>query len=93
MRKQTEGSRAVAEAVAMCRPEVVCAPAAGINSVERFLTDQALRPGRKVPVPRLAKTRQPAGKRVLVVGAGPSGLPAACHLTRGGAIETQPGQT
>ena len=41
MRKQTEGSRAVAEAVAMCRPEVVCAPAVGINSVERFLADEA----------------------------------------------------
>ena len=41
MRKQTEGSRAVAEALAMCRPEVVCASAVGINSVERFLADEA----------------------------------------------------
>jgi threonine dehydrogenase-like Zn-dependent dehydrogenase len=30
----------------------------------------------------------PTGKRVLVVGAGPSGLPAACHLTRMGPSKT-----
>jgi 2-oxoacid:acceptor oxidoreductase delta subunit (pyruvate/2-ketoisovalerate family) len=47
----------------------------GINSVERFLGDEALRQGWKVP----ALT---TGKRVLVVGAGPSGLSAAYHLTR-----------
>jgi 2-oxoacid:acceptor oxidoreductase delta subunit (pyruvate/2-ketoisovalerate family) len=56
--------------------------AVGINSVERFLGDEALRRGWKVPVALLAKTRQPTGKRVLVVGAGPSGLSAAYHLTR-----------
>jgi 2-oxoacid:acceptor oxidoreductase delta subunit (pyruvate/2-ketoisovalerate family) len=56
--------------------------AVGINSVERFLGDEALRRGWKVPVPLPAKTRQPTGKRVLVVGAGPSGLSAAYHLTR-----------
>ena len=56
--------------------------AVGINSVERFLGDEALRQGWKVPVAPLAKTRQPTGKRVLVVGAGPSGLSAAYHLTR-----------
>jgi 2-oxoacid:acceptor oxidoreductase delta subunit (pyruvate/2-ketoisovalerate family) len=56
--------------------------AVGINSVERFLGDEALRRGWKVPVALLAKTRQPSGKRVLVVGAGPSGLSAAYHLTR-----------
>ena len=50
--------------------------AVGINSVERFLGDEALRQGWKVPA--LA----PTGKRVLVVGAGPSGLSAAYHLTR-----------
>ena len=56
--------------------------AVGINSVERFLGDEALRRGWQVPVSPLAKTRQPTGKRVLVVGAGPSGLSAAYHLTR-----------
>jgi 2-oxoacid:acceptor oxidoreductase delta subunit (pyruvate/2-ketoisovalerate family) len=56
--------------------------AVGINSVERFLGDEALRRGWQVPVAPLAKTRQPTGKRVLVVGAGPSGLSAAYHLTR-----------
>ena len=56
--------------------------AVGINSVERFLGDEALRKGWKVPVALPAKTGQPTGKRVLVVGAGPSGLSAAYHLTR-----------
>ncbi len=56
--------------------------AVGINSVERFLGDEALRQGWQVPVALLAKTRQPTGKRVLVVGTGPSGLSAAYHLTR-----------
>jgi NADPH-dependent glutamate synthase beta subunit-like oxidoreductase len=51
--------------------------AVGINSVERFLGDEALRKGWQVPV-----DAAPTGKRVLVVGAGPSGLSAAYHLTR-----------
>ena len=51
--------------------------AVGINSVERFLGDEALRRGWQVPV-----DAAPTGKRVLVVGAGPSGLSAAYHLTR-----------
>ena len=51
--------------------------AVGINSVQRFLGDEALRRGWKVPV-----DAAPTGKRVLVVGAGPSGLSAAYHLTR-----------
>jgi 2-oxoacid:acceptor oxidoreductase delta subunit (pyruvate/2-ketoisovalerate family) len=51
--------------------------AVGINSVERFLGDEALRQGWQVPV-----AAAPTGKRVLVVGAGPSGLSAAYHLTR-----------
>jgi len=51
--------------------------AVGINSVERFLGDEALKQGWQVPVDAV-----PTGKRVLVVGAGPSGLSAAYHLTR-----------
>ena len=49
--------------------------AVGINSVERFLGDEALRRGWK-----FAKPGKKSGKRVLVVGAGPSGLSAAYHL-------------
>ena len=53
--------------------------AVGINSVERFLGDEAIRHGwtMSVDVPS-------SGKRVLVVGAGPSGLSAAYHLARRG---------
>jgi len=49
--------------------------AVGINSVERFLGDEAIRRGWTVPV-----TAPSSGKRVLVVGAGPAGLAAAYHL-------------
>jgi len=51
--------------------------AVGINSVERFLGDMALEQGWSLPVPA-----PDTGKRVLVVGAGPSGLSAAYHLRR-----------
>jgi NADPH-dependent glutamate synthase beta subunit-like oxidoreductase len=51
--------------------------AVGINSVERFLGDAAIKHGWSVAV-----TAAPTGKRVLVVGAGPSGLAAAYHLAR-----------
>ena len=51
----------------------------GINSVERFLGDEALRRGWKFAPPA-----RETGKRVLVVGAGPSGLAAAYHLRRFG---------
>ncbi len=53
--------------------------AVGINSVERFLGDEAIKRGWKFTPPS-AET----GKRVLVVGAGPSGLSAAYHLRRMG---------
>ncbi|HQZ46241.1 MAG TPA: NAD(P)-binding protein [Usitatibacteraceae bacterium] len=51
--------------------------AVGINSVERFLGDEALKLGWKFDPPAKA-----TGKKVLVVGAGPSGLSAAYHLAR-----------
>ena len=49
----------------------------GINSVERFLGDEAIKRGWKLAAPA-----KESGKRVLVVGAGPSGLSAAYHLRR-----------
>jgi len=45
--------------------------------VERFLGDEANKRGW-----RFEAEAEPSGKRVLVVGAGPSGLSAAYHLTR-----------
>jgi 2-oxoacid:acceptor oxidoreductase delta subunit (pyruvate/2-ketoisovalerate family) len=59
-----------------CNRAQVDAPV-GINSVERFLGDQAISKGWKLPPPEAA-----SGKKVLVVGAGPSGLSAAYHLAR-----------
>ena len=53
--------------------------AVGINSVERFLGDEAIKRGW-----RFAPAETESGKRVLVVGAGPSGLSAAYHLRRRG---------
>ncbi|MGZ8621750.1 MAG: NAD(P)-binding protein [Solirubrobacterales bacterium] len=51
--------------------------AVGINSVERFIGDEAIKQGWRFEV-----EAKPSGKRVLIVGAGPSGLSAAYHLTR-----------
>ena len=51
--------------------------AVGINAVERFLGDEAIAQGWQVTAEVPA-----SGKRVLVVGAGPSGLSAAYHLAR-----------
>ncbi len=53
--------------------------AVSIHAVERFLGDVAAREGW-----RLALETPPSGKRVLIVGAGPSGLSAAFHLARCG---------
>lgn len=56
--------------------------AVGINSVERFLGDEAIRQGWSV-----TPDAPPTGRSVLVVGAGPSGLSAAYHLAlRGHAV-------
>ena len=51
--------------------------AVGINSVERFLGDEAIKQSWRFSPPA-----NESGKRVLVVGAGPSGLSAAYHLRR-----------
>ncbi len=49
----------------------------GINSVEHFLGDEAIKLGWRFEAPS-----RESGKHVLVVGAGPSGLSAAYHLRR-----------
>ena len=51
----------------------------GIHAVERFLGDRARAEGWAVRI-----DAPPSGKRVLVIGAGPSGLSAAFHLRRMG---------
>ncbi|MEO8134556.1 MAG: NAD(P)-binding protein [Betaproteobacteria bacterium] len=48
-----------------------------IHAVERFLGDEARRLGWK-----FATDAPPTGRKVLIVGAGPSGLSAAYHLAR-----------
>jgi NADPH-dependent glutamate synthase beta subunit-like oxidoreductase/Pyruvate/2-oxoacid:ferredoxin oxidoreductase delta subunit len=51
--------------------------AVSIHAVERFLGDLAREQGWLFEPPRIR-----TGKRVLVIGGGPSGLSAACHLAR-----------
>ncbi len=53
--------------------------AVNINAIERFIGDEAIRRGW-----HFAKPVVETGKRVLVVGSGPSGLSAAYHLRRFG---------
>ncbi len=52
--------------------------AVGINSVERFLGEQAITNSWRI------EPGADTGKRVMVIGAGPSGLTAAYHLRRFG---------
>ncbi len=54
----------------------------GVHGVERFLGDEAIRQGWALPGPPQGAAR--SGKRVLVIGAGPSGLSAAYQLARRG---------
>jgi NADPH-dependent glutamate synthase beta subunit-like oxidoreductase len=51
--------------------------AVNIHAVERFLGDLAIKEGWNVTA-----EAPPSGKKVLVIGAGPSGLSAAYHLVR-----------
>ena len=51
--------------------------AVGINSVERFLGDEAIKQKWQFDRPE-----KESGKHVLVIGAGPSGMSAAYHLRR-----------
>ena len=51
--------------------------AVSIHSVERYLGDLALERGWRFEVPH-----RESGRRVLIIGAGPSGLSAAYHLRR-----------
>jgi NADPH-dependent glutamate synthase beta subunit-like oxidoreductase len=51
-----------------------------IHAVERFLGDRALAEG------WLPEIGAPSGRRILIVGAGPSGLSAAYHLARLGHV-------
>lgn len=51
--------------------------AVSIHAIERFLGDKAIAGNWPMPV-----DAKPSGKRVLIIGAGPSGLSAAYHLTR-----------
>ena len=53
--------------------------AVGIHGLERFLGDEAIARGWQFEPPPAG-----SGRRVLVVGAGPSGLSAAYHLRRAG---------
>lgn len=51
--------------------------AVSVHAVERFLGDMAIEKGWQFAV-----DKDPFGKKILVVGAGPSGLSAAYHLAR-----------
>ena len=52
-----------------------------INGVKRFITDVLLERGRKLPVPKVGPGN---GKKIAVVGSGPSGLSCAFYLQKKG---------
>ncbi len=61
--------------------------AISIHGVERYLGDKALEEGWRFP-----QVDQPTGFKVLIIGAGPSGLSAAYHLARlGHTVEVRDG--
>ncbi len=61
-----------------CNRTHVDAPVS-IHAIERFLGDLALQEGWQIPLPASI-----SGKKVLIVGGGPSGISAAYHLRRAG---------
>ena len=61
-----------------CNRTVIDSPV-NIHAIERFIGDEAIHKNWKVKF-----NKKPKGKRVLIIGAGPSGLSAAYHLTRMG---------
>jgi glutamate synthase (NADPH/NADH) small chain len=63
-----------------CTLEQTAFGAVTIGSIERWVTDEALRQGWR---PDLSKVRE-TGKRVAIVGAGPAGLACADRLRRAG---------
>jgi NADPH-dependent 2,4-dienoyl-CoA reductase/sulfur reductase-like enzyme len=71
------------EAVAMCRPQVICAYS--ITPQTHIVQALSAIPRRRATPQGLAQVpidAAPTVQRVLVAGAGPSGLSAAYHLTR-----------
>lgn len=61
---------------AACNRELIDS-SVSIHAVERFLGDLAIAENWKFPTPEIL-----SGKRILIIGAGPSGLSAAYHLAR-----------
>ena len=74
-RRSTAGSATTRARASATAPSLDSA--VSIHCVERFLGDLALERGW-----RSTRRRRRSGKRVLVIGAGPSGLSAAYHLAR-----------
>ena len=79
-RRCTAGSATI-----LAKPPAIAASSTAPSASTRSSAFSAISPRRNWPLPITGK---PSGKRVLVVGAGPSGLSAAYHLARlGHAVE------